>query len=177
MGVPPAGGRSPQNKSTNNSLPIKNDDSAGTPAKAIDSKTVAAVDFADLLQVKGLFGTVVAELFAVNVELEQMKKEKSALENKTQVVETELWKEQQMNADMRIKVAELQHQMHANSVRLDQCETYNHPFIREMERRRAQSAARGAETVHIFKRSNRLACIARSKRTKASSTIMHWSSK
>eukprot|EP01051_Picozoa_sp_SAG22_P003283 SAG22_NODE_158_length_16966_cov_26.252446_2_plen_618_part_00 len=38
------------------------------------------------------------------------------------------------------------------SARLDQCETDTHPFIREMERRRAQGAAGGAETVHIFKR-------------------------
>eukprot|EP01050_Picozoa_sp_SAG11_P027545 SAG11_NODE_7018_length_1207_cov_1.746390_2_plen_174_part_01 len=38
------------------------------------------------------------------------------------------------------------------SSRLDQCETDTHPFIKEMERRRAQGAAGGAETVHIFKR-------------------------
>eukprot|EP01051_Picozoa_sp_SAG22_P012201 SAG22_NODE_1246_length_5017_cov_20.060175_2_plen_602_part_00 len=38
------------------------------------------------------------------------------------------------------------------SARLDQCETDTHPFIREMERRRAQAAAGGPETVHFFRR-------------------------
>eukprot|EP01051_Picozoa_sp_SAG22_P002450 SAG22_NODE_110_length_19679_cov_45.046527_2_plen_143_part_00 len=35
-----------------NSLPIKIDDSAGSLSKALDSKSVAAVDFADPLQVR-----------------------------------------------------------------------------------------------------------------------------
>eukprot|EP01052_Picozoa_sp_SAG31_P011505 SAG31_NODE_653_length_13152_cov_4.899487_1_plen_747_part_00 len=42
--------------------------------------------------------------------------------------------------------------MQQMSLRLDQCEAETHPFIKEMQRRRAQSAAGGADTVHIFKR-------------------------
>eukprot|EP01045_Picozoa_sp_COSAG04_P051736 COSAG04_NODE_21681_length_369_cov_1.103704_1_plen_75_part_01 len=66
----------------NNSLPIKSDDSAGSLSKALDSKSVAAVDFADQLQVKELLGAVLVELY-------KMKKDNTALQNITEVVETE----------------------------------------------------------------------------------------
>eukprot|EP01051_Picozoa_sp_SAG22_P006915 SAG22_NODE_468_length_10147_cov_77.238654_9_plen_970_part_00 len=151
------------------SLPIKSDDHAADP-QTDSSHFAASTDFSDPQQLKALFGAVVMKLNkvendnvalqkrtqvlevenqAVRAELEQVIRDKAALENKTRGVEAEL-------STMLIAVAQLQNRTHTNSVRLDQCEADVHPFIHEMQasqRRRLQdeeTLCRGSGLTAMF---------------------------
>eukprot|EP01052_Picozoa_sp_SAG31_P043347 SAG31_NODE_7191_length_1761_cov_2.515644_1_plen_370_part_10 len=68
-------------------------------------------------------------------QISWLKRDRDALQNKTRVAEAEL-------SNVLIVVAQLQKQTLANSKRLDQCEADTHPFIKEMDRRRAQTSDR-----------------------------------
>eukprot|EP01051_Picozoa_sp_SAG22_P030017 SAG22_NODE_11415_length_486_cov_0.788114_1_plen_146_part_00 len=101
---------------------------------------------------------------AVHAELRQVKKDKAAFENKTQVVEAEL---REKNSVLKMKVHDLQSTLielasrmnidvHNITLRLDQCEADTHPFIKEVQasqRRRLQeeeTLCRGSGLTAMF---------------------------
>eukprot|EP01051_Picozoa_sp_SAG22_P011064 SAG22_NODE_1038_length_5890_cov_5.432050_3_plen_1101_part_00 len=110
----------------------------GAVAQKLDNSQLSSLDVPEGLQqflaamVTKMEG-LEAENKAVRAELQQVKKDKDALQNKTQVVQTELSKEKEKTAQLLIVVAQLQNRTHANTVRLDQCEADLHPFVQEMQ--------------------------------------------
>eukprot|EP01050_Picozoa_sp_SAG11_P002928 SAG11_NODE_156_length_14147_cov_10.367597_3_plen_1881_part_00 len=165
----PTGRRQTMSSNSTNSMPIKSDDSGSTRSSTVepnlDLKQLAQVDIDPVLM--QFIGNVVAQLIdvktelqsrnqvletenkAVRAELQQVKMDKAAFENKTQIVEAEL---RQANRVLNVKV----HDLHSTllelasrmkgdvqniSSRLDQCEADTHPFIQEIQasqRRRLQ---------------------------------------
>ena len=96
---------------------------------------------------------VEAKNAAVGAELKQLKRDKAAFENKTQL---ELMQERENITLLLIVVAQLQNRTRTNSVRLDQCEADAHPFIKEMQashRHRLQeeeTLCRGSGMIAMF---------------------------
>ena len=96
----------------------------------------------------------------VEAQLEQVTKDKAALETKTEIVEAELRHEKVKVHDLQTALLELSNRMNGDvqniTLRLDQCEVDTHPFIKEMQtlqRRKMQeedTLCRGTAMIAMF---------------------------
>eukprot|EP01051_Picozoa_sp_SAG22_P004819 SAG22_NODE_269_length_13236_cov_124.463424_8_plen_412_part_00 len=93
-----------------------------------------------------------AELAVVTQQLDSERTRNDAQEQENQLLVGQVVGLQAMLHVVEERTNKTRADAEKMSSRLDQCEADTHPFIKEMERRRAQAAAGGAETVHIFKR-------------------------
>eukprot|EP01051_Picozoa_sp_SAG22_P007248 SAG22_NODE_503_length_9694_cov_13.573736_4_plen_708_part_00 len=101
---------------------------------------------------------VEAGLSEAQREISWLKKDRDAFQNKTRVVEAELRKEKKKRMQLSIEVTKVRSALYQFSnktstdykmitVRLGQCETDTHPFIKEMDRRRVQTDACSGQTL------------------------------
>ena len=95
---------------------------------------------------------------AFRAEVEQVKKEKKALQNKTQVIEGELFKEKKYRMQLSIEVTKVRNAHYRFStktntdytnitLRLDQCEAETAPFAAIMNRKFCAERSKYARSV------------------------------